>query len=235
MRNIKTYIRKEFDSIPHRPKEEMLAELGIAPKSTKKQFRRISCARLMPAVAVCIVLFMLGVTFAFAAGNGEFAEQIKEYVGIQPSKTQKNEESEHNTTQNNIIFSDGIADKGGFVTDYDEIAKRIGFSFYYPTECVDSALTPYVSYNENGKIQIIYNAEIMYFWIEPSTENEIPQNASVYKSHNTDFYIRESDGFEQSKFDNYFVCGNIDGRRYSFYADSETIAVKVIDSLKKAE
>lgn len=246
MKRIKSGICKDFDKIPHKPKEEMLADIGVTLKHREEK-RNFVQWRILIAAAICVLLVTAGAGFALALENSEFAGQIKNYLGI--DNQQENSDnvsiSDDYTEENKICFIDTISDNGGYVASVNDIAVLIQQDFYYPAQYDQQNLLT-VMYNTRSYVSPPdYETQHQYcnlqftamfdpsqrFWVNLNhTETAYSQKGDIaYESHGTVFYIRKNSNNDS----NYYALGILEGNSYSFTADTVEAAKSIIDSLKK--
>ncbi len=243
MKRIKSGIRRDFDKIQHRSKEELLSVAGVCLEAEKKQ--KFNFLKLAPAMAVYLVVFSLGAVFALAvtSDNENIVSDIKNIFIAEES--QEPEETEISTKSQmeqgfeamlDYRGNDGIHPPVSFYRSVKDIVADIGDGLYYPSyEPFANSPRPFVIAGSHG-IQINYmlDEHILDFHITPGYSKEdgmYDPYAERYQALDTVFYI--SDWHEW--LNGCFTEGVIDGNHYSFVADDVQQAKEIIDSLEKAE
>lgn len=242
MKRIKHGIRKDFDRINHKSKEEILASAGVItePSPDKRPFMGL---RLAASMAACIMLIALGATLAFAMEDTQLSTRIKDILGVE----QKEENKTYICNIEKIHFVCYEEDyKSTVLSSFDEIAEIIGTDFYYPAYGFEhSELTVrYSASDVDGSEETAYHSlqmdahgAFVYFWFQSRTDTagaHVDENTVLYEKHGAVFAINDaSDSENPNSEGNYFATGIIEGCRYSFLTDTLENAKAVIDSLRK--
>ncbi|MBR4950708.1 MAG: hypothetical protein IKU23_08405 [Clostridia bacterium] len=239
MKSIKRGIKKDFDKIPCKPKNDFLSAAGVTDKASRKS--SLGVWKIIPAVALCVLFLTAGATLAFALDNTALGTQIKGFLGIEAAPVV----SDSCSKEQNICFIDDVYHKdGGYVSEISDIAKIIGTDFYYPAE-LDSCDGLSVIYNiryyvrpsdletqiefNNLQFTKVYDSD-KKFWVDfhykQPIEN-VPDDV-IYTAWGTDFVIRRNIYGKDENL--YLTKGVIGDNTYTFLAESVENAKQIIDS-----
>ena len=244
MKRIKNGIRRDFDKIQHKSKEELLSAAGVCLEAEKNQ--KFNFLKLAPAIAVYVLVFSLGAVFALAVtsdNEGSIVSDIKNIFIAEES--QEPEEAEIPTKiQMEQGFeaileyrgADGKHPPVSFYRSVKDIVADMGDGLYYPSyEPLVNSPRPFVIVGSHG-IQINYmlDEHILDFHINQGYSKEdgmYDPYAERYQALGTVFYISHWHEW----LNGCFTEGVIDGNHYSFVADNAQRAKEIIDSLEKCE
>ncbi len=243
MKRIKKGIVKDFDSIAHTPKEEMLKAAG-APLQSKPHTRRIAPTKLIPISVAAAILLSLSAMLTLAESGGDIYIQIQNFFMQEKDEKQESlppiEKSSARNNEFHVMLDDRIDETISYYKSVGDLVADVGDGLYYPSYSqYENAFYTSVIRTGQNTLQIEYpleNHEI--FWISPGTTfagESMNPYAEKYESHGTVFYICPYSNEGPNGFGGHHVEGILDGTCYSFFTTDKEKAMLIIDSLKKAE
>lgn len=250
MRSYKKGLRREIDGIKLKPKDEILASVGI---ETESEPRRIRTVKRIPVIIAAAVLMSFCAMLTLAE-ESNILVQIQNIFS--PEDKEEKEESAEIKKPAIIEKRKYYSEEFRVCLDYrhdpvdrskDEIyyyrsAKDaiadMGENLYYPDYDTNYASIIYSTrgsgYDAYSTFQIgYYNDTLHMFWIYEGTGHfGTGPEEEVYISNGNTFYIGDfNDGF----IDGCLSWGVIDGNTYQLQTDTPESAKKIIDSLRPSE